>query len=274
MGCWNNRSEGHAAVMEELRKRPEQVLILGGDNAYPDHNKHWDIDYLIGEMKRLPNKEKFAAFGNHNLDVGILERAELALHPTNHRWNMPDNYYACMFTDGFAIIVLDTNCFNYYANEILTKPPYSLDPKRLQFAEEMLRWLHETVQLLERRSTPYYLVQHDPIVSHKADKKKRTIVRCLHHGDRILDQLLRYPPLRILCADTHNYQEGDILYKGVLFHQIVSGTGGGKPDKLDVSKILGETQCPTLLYQRTKYVPGYGFVQIAKHASFQKVRNW
>jgi len=116
MGCWNNKSEGHAAVMKELRKRPEQVLILGGDNVYPDQNKHWDIDYLIGEMKGLPNKEKFVALGNHNLDVGILERMELALHTTNHRWNMPDNYYACTFADGCAVVVLDTNCFNYYAN--------------------------------------------------------------------------------------------------------------------------------------------------------------
>ena len=154
MGCWNNKSDGHFAVMEELRKRPEKILILGGDNAYPDPPKNWDIEYLIGEMKALPNKEKFVALGNHNLDVGILERAELALHHTNHRWNMPDNYYACMFADGFAIIVLDTNCFNYYANEILTKPPYSLDPKRLQFTEDMLSWLHETVKMLQRSSTP------------------------------------------------------------------------------------------------------------------------
>jgi len=137
----------------------------------------------------------------------------------------------------------------------------------------MLGWLYETVQLFQVHAIPYYLVQHDPIVSHKVAKKKNTIVRCLDHGDRILDQMLKYPPLHILCADTHNYQEGEILYKGVLFHQIVSGTGGGEPDKLDVSKLLGNP-CPNIRYKRTKYIPGYGFVQITNHSAFQKVRNW
>ena len=268
MGCWNKPSEGHHAVLQAILERPEKILILGGDNAYSDKQTQiMNYEFVFGEHEKLRTKEKFVALGNHNLNDPATLRQEKQYHndPAMH-WNMPDNYYCYTFQDGYAIVVLDTSPLHFW-------PQTSYRGVDLTFLPAMLTWLKQTLQTLQKTNTPYYLVQHDPIVAHK-----HSSVRYLKEGDRILQAIAPYPPRSILCADIHNFQEGLLEYNGQLIKQYVAGTGGGDP--YDIYSIVRNAPPPknTHRYLLERFTSGYGFLQIQDNwknpVEFVKVQEW
>lgn len=264
MGCWNIDSEGHHAVMQSILARPENTLILMGDNAYPKNSSEpISKEFVFGEFDKLKSKMKFVALGNHNYDDrGVLEK-EFALHNEQPTWNMPHNYYSYVFQDRVAIVVLDTAPFHFWA----TSPPQ--DNLTLADAEPMLLWLEQTVKTLAKANIPYYIIQHDPFVL-----RKRDMVRYMRQGHTILDKLWEYPPIRILCADTHNFQEGRFMYKGTEFRQCIVGTGGGTPD--DVYEIAKDKQF-SVSYKMDTFHRGYGYARVSDErgpVEFIKVMDW
>lgn len=268
MGCWNKNSDGHHAVIDAILKRPEQVLILGGDNAYSDKQTNvMNYNFVFGEFEKLKAKEKFVALGNHNLDDAKTKQHEFNLHtnPDQH-WNMPDNYYSYKFADNYAIIVLDSSPFHFW-------PEKSYRGTNLDFVDEMMAWLQRTVKSFQATKTPYYLVQHDPIVAHK-----RSSVRYLEQGQQILEATLEFPPKCILCADIHNFQEGLLEYKGKLFKQYVSATGGGDPYDIYPTVFNAPSKGERLRYMLERFTSGFGFLRVTDDwknpVDFIKVMEW
>lgn len=133
----------------------------------------------------------------------------------------------------------------------------------------MTSWLTSTVNELKSKGKKYYYVQHDPLVSFK--KNKKTVFLKLID---ILTILIEYPPIAILCADTHNYQKGTLEYLGVKIHQYIVGTGGAHPDYVKTTN-TNSHQVTGVKYTMDSYIPGYGYLEITPDTNqFIKVSDW
>jgi hypothetical protein len=135
----------------------------------------------------------------------------------------------------------------------------------------MLEWLEEVVTYLRYKRMKFYLVQHEPLFSIKP-KKYQTLKR----GREILDifESVRYYPIAVLSADTHNHQEWDLTYKGHAYRQVVAGTGGATPDyvrgfqEMMLDEVLADTVKPFTSIQfktaNRNRQPNYGYLEIMK----------
>ena len=254
MGCWNKKGEPRNVVAAAIQEDEVETLILGGDNVYPDKTKRpngtkdstYDVAVLDDGIKRLDKKTIYAALGNHN----ILDSA-IATHELELPWILPGSYYSLEFADKHAIIVLNTN--------LVANPEFT----------DMIRWFSETQNELQRKGIPYYLIQHEPFVSFKKEK-----IQVLLRGHDILEAIT-YPPIAILCADTHNYQKGPLTYKDrFTVDQIVVGTGGAHYDKVTVP--LGTVhEANDMRYELREHEPGFGYLRVnVGESEFRKVADW
>lgn len=221
MGCWNRNgcddpTSGQVAVANKITQEPaDRLLVLGGDNVYPDKDpvtkrKAYSLDKLNAGIACLSARRILAALGNHNIADDRVRSAELA----DPRLFIPNTYYAALFTDGTALVVLDSNL---------------LDAEPTPESQDMLRWLGALLRFLQRTGHPYILVQHHPILSFKKAK-----IQVLPQGEAELRVLRAWPPRLLLVADTHNYQRGDLFFEGsLLTEQVVVGTGGADQDSLE-----------------------------------------
>jgi hypothetical protein len=219
-GCWNTRGAARDAVAAKIRanERDVPVLILGGDNVYPlegNESKLHRRDVfeegmeLYSQFEHGAGKFLFPSLGNHNVKKDIravqMERYSKYLKPDK-------TYYMLRFTDGFHVIVLDTNTMD---------------------SDAMIEWLRGAIHDVAAAREPYYIVQHEPMISMRHKKgadKASVLIGC----DRVMQILNRYPPIHILCADTHNFQYGSVTFGegGVAISQLVVGTGGANLDDL------------------------------------------
>ena len=227
VGCWNRRGPARDAVLEAIRADPasRNLVVLGGDNYYDlgkdpaTKQKLHDpmvIEEGFGALGKIP---VLLAFGNHNIevagefDVEVVERRTAAAAG----WIVgdgPERYYEAAYDDG-SFLVLDTN---------LCEPAL-----RKEF-DAMLAWLSGRIQALQAAGRQYYVIQHEPIVA--ARQKGTGVYVALRYGNEILAALQTYPPLAVLCADTHAHH-GVLLYSRhspAPLRQIVVGTGGARPD--------------------------------------------
>jgi hypothetical protein len=254
MGCWNEDDTPRASVAKAIRENPIKTLVLGGDNIYPkkirvgnttDFTKVYNIKTLMNGVHMLHSKNIYTALGNHNISDSVL-KTELRLK----EWTIPDRYYCINFKD-YSLVVIDSNLIKGHEYVV------------------MQEWLKKTISDLESKRKKYYYVQHDPFISFK--KNKKTVLPKLSD---LLGVLARYPPIAILCADTHNYQQGTLKISGVTIPQFIVGTGGAHPDFVkgkngDTYEIEGVT------YTMDSYIPGYGYLQITdKDKEFIKVEDW
>jgi hypothetical protein len=197
-------------------------------------------------LTRLDKKTIYAALGNHNIADPDVAAYELELP-----WILPGSYYSLEFADKHAIIVLNTN--------LIANPEFS----------EMMRWFSETQTELQQKGIPYYLIQHEPFVSFKKEK-----IQMLLRGHDILEAIT-YPPIAILCADTHNYQSGSLTYKDrFTVDQIVVGTGGAHHDIVTVP-IGTAHEANDMRYVLNEHVPGYGYLRVnVGSTEFVKIMDW
>lgn len=254
MGCWNLDDTPRTSVAKAIQKNPIQTLILGGDNVYPekvqignstDFTKVYSMKTLMNGIHMLDGKIIYAALGNHNVSDPILS-TQLGLT----EWNMPSRYYSVTFND-YGLIILDSNLIN--TSEYDT----------------MIMWLLDQVGFYKSIGKAYYYVQHDPFISFK--KKKKTV---LANGGEILKVLLQYPPIMILCADTHNYQKGKLQIDDITIPQIIVGTGGASPDFV-TAKNGDSYEADGIVYTMEEYIPGYGYLEVSSIGTkFIKVESW
>lgn len=258
-----------AAVAAAVRQRPERFLVIGGDNVYPDVIPPTVPGKKASKVHPVPRVEQgfrcisarqyqiLASLGNHNVSEPPIREEHARLHRENMIF-LPSNYYMRTFRgDKKAIIVLDTNVMDDEERRIV-----------------MLDWLVQSLNhLADLGVHMYYLVQHEPVVSYKADADTgRAKNHVLKHGNELLDILVRFPPAMILVADTHNYQLGIITYKGHNLIQVVSGTGGADLDG------VGNTRAPIENFPGTYKVldstVAYGYQVVREYEpTFIRVRE-
>lgn len=230
VGCWNREviRAGHESprdiVARSVRDANAQTVILGGDNIYAPST--WNDAtkeevkgnvYTVNSFRRGADlytgvPQLFVAIGNHDVDgagFDIFYEQQQAFGNS-----LPNNYYACDFSDGYSIVVIDTNL---------------VEKDRETAFRNMLKWLTTTVS----NGRPYFLIQHEPILAFSKMKGVAMKIAELKKAGNILDAIAAHPPIAILCADTHNYQHGTIQKAGgPQIPQYVVGTGGAMPDKM------------------------------------------
>ena len=208
MGCWNTEGEPRERVLEAIRANRITNIVLAGDNVYPRVKKgpHEKAVFDAGIHGLREKTIVTTAFGNHNL---VEPEHGLPAHQRAFFGRPADGpLYFCIEYDDAALIVLDTNIMETKAA-----------------VEEMAAFC--VAQIATLGDKPYYIVQHEPYASYKTTKNP-----LLKNGDILLLALagVANRPLAILCADTHNYQEGVIRVGDVEIRQIVVGTGGASSD--------------------------------------------
>ena len=254
MGCWNRDQEPRASVARAIRDNPIKTLILGGDNIYPekirigkntDFTKVYSLKTLMNGIHMLEGKDIYAALGNHNIG-GPMLNTQLGLS----EWNMPARYYCIHFND-YSLIVIDSNL-------IEKEDEYTI----------MKEWLIKIIGKLKESAKQYFYVQHEPFIAFK--KKKNFVFPKLE----LLEILSEYSPNAILCADTHNYQEGILKINDKEIKQFVVGTGGADPDFVSVPNGTIYNQ-DKVSYTMINHIPGYGYLQVEPESVvFIKVEDW
>ena len=262
LGCWNTRGAARDAVAATIGANASDVpvLILGGDNVYPlegNKSKLHSPDVfeegmaLYSQFEDEPKKFLFPSLGNHNVQKDIrevqLERYSKYLKPDK-------TYYMLRFTDEFCVIVLDTNIM------INTARKNNAD-KRIY--DNMIEWLDRAIRDVARVRERYYIVQHEPMISMRHKKgadKASVLIGC----DRVMRILNRYPPIRILCADTHNFQDGFVTFGegAAAIPQLVVGTGGANLDDLPHKEGEFTVEEGGLKYKYMGGKKAYGYLRI------------
>lgn len=257
MGCWNEDGEPRESVAKAITDNPIKTLVLGGDNIYPekmkignatDFTKVYHLKTLMNGVHMLHGKDIYVTLGNHNVGEPML-RTQLGIK----EWTIPSRYYSVNFND-YSLIVIDSNL-------ITEEDEYNV----------MREWLLAQVTSLKESGKKYYYSQHHPFISFK--KKKITVLPKL---SEILNILSQYPPVAILCADTHNFQKGTLQIGGVIIPQYIVGTGGAHPDFVNAP--IGAThteESSGIKYTMESYTPGYGYLQVTSDKTeFIKVEDW
>lgn len=253
-----------ARSLLNTQESPDEIVILGGDNIYAvegdPEKRHNEADFVDGAAP-FEEANVFTAVGNHN--VGLFADTghhKLRVMAEEYGW-LPsyfDRYYRIPFAEA-DVIVLDTN--------MITK--------------RQPTWLAHQLAELKAAGKLWWLVQHEPFASIKKRKEGqlKTHILTKKYADGILPLLASYPPLGILCADTHNYQKGKIIIGDIEIPQWVVGTGGGIPDRItpaDVDAIGGGIQAPLFYYAVDAVAPGFGFARVTGPGavSFVPVMAW
>lgn len=255
MGCWNEDDSPRVSVTKAIMENPIETLVLGGDNVYPykmrigsstDFTKVYSQKTLMNGIHMLYGKDIYAALGNHNVGGPMLKTQRNLTE-----WTMPDRYYCVNFSD-YSLVVIDSNLVD--------------DEEAFTI---MNKWLFETVSSLESAKRKYYYVQHDPLISF--GKKKIIVFPKL---TEVLEVLAKYPPVAVLCADTHNYQKGTLQIGDVIIQQYVVGTGGAHPDYVKGKN--GDTyEVAGVKYTMESHIPGYGYLEVTSDdTKFIKVIDW
>jgi hypothetical protein len=251
MGCWNKTGcapgSAQVDVIKTLQSRHGHVktLVLGGDNVYPDKRddkKHYSLNRMktgFECIRHIGFGTMLVALGNHNVAVPELRDYALSQGLTGEPTSL------VVFQNKRAILTLDTN-------------------DSMPFA-----WIAEALQYMKtHRIEEYYVVMHEPVVGFKQKK-----VEVLREADALLAVLTPHPPLFLLTADVHSFQNVRIHFAGVEFRQMIVGTGGAALDALParfseaVEGVSGRVE--VLDAQKT-----YGYLVVSgREATFESVRQ-
>jgi hypothetical protein len=257
VGCWNKPMPGIplaaqpryrvAKAIMDTRESPDEVIILGGDNIYAVEGSkaHNEAEFNIG-AGFYEEADVFTAIGNHNLGVfADTGHSKLTAH-ADVGWipAAEETYYRVPFAEA-DIIVLDSN---------LRKGAQA-------------RWLHGQIQELKATGKPWWLVQHEPFASFKKKKEGKMKEHAIanNYSRNVFYMIKQHPPIAVLCADTHNYQRGRLVFPdGLEITQYVVGTGGGIPDRITKDDIAAVPPIDTGLVQYVvdEVAEGFGFLRV------------
>ena len=287
MGCWNYTSHtgrGSAArdaVLAMIKTHPErELLVAAGDNAYPEKARNTGIETFnvedIGQGFKLlkdsrPKGKLLVGIGNHNAErLNAGDKRILQVERETFGTALPHTFFCRIFTkDHCALLFLDTNAFekkHAKLNSLYEDPDYVAD---------MLQWLEEVILYLKKKRYRYYLVQHEPMFSIKP-KGVQMLTRLTDVMD-VLDGT-GHKPIAILSADTHNHQQWKLEYKGHSYTQVVTGTGGARPDyvpALETLPVNAELRIDTRPFTSIRYktsmrnrIPSYGYLEVVKPGTY------
>jgi len=251
VGCWNSKGRPRDAVIKAITESPIENVVLGGDNFYPEKKKNATGKKVKKYNSSLLTTPIFAkkqhvitALGNHNIDVGPDKNGQIVdildLEKAYQKWNIPGGppYFFIMRYKDVDLMILDTNIIT-----IANDPDVKKEER--DAAVTAVKHMLECIEAYVPPPNGYYCVMHEPIFSAQQkrddDNKITSSYQQLTMGKELLKALCnKVPPISILCADTHNYHDVLITYRCPAgnertIRQIVVGTGGAKPDKIDWS---------------------------------------
>ena len=105
-------------------------------------------------------------------------------------------------------------------------------------------------------------------------------IQILSQVSRVMDILheSQHRPTAILSADTHNHQQWQLEYKDHAYTQIVTGTGGAKPDYVPALETIPLNAEPdidkrpfTSIHYKTPMrnrIPSYGYLEVVRPGKY------
>lgn len=306
VGCWNLQDEPRNAVVATMTQMAAakgiQNIVLGGDNVYPTKETDDAIDKWK-ETKEGPKPKKHnigvfregiemltppyfvtLALGNHNIENGNVLEAEMAYLPVKN------SYYLQEFDDA-VLVVFDANITRKDDDK-----DEKGDKKDLRYTK-MLNWLDTCLSYLMTVGKPYYFVTHEPFGSFKKGGMtiwgilKETMKNLVKGGEKgenarvaiesgetpqVLSKLQTLPPVSVLCADTHHYEDGMIRGGENQIRQVIVGSGGASPD--DYTKGIPHFSLggPFIYEMTSAPIKSYGFLSIPEEGvlDFVPVVEW
>lgn len=267
-GCWNKYgcrdSSGFYKVVENIRTEEQDAdfLIICGDNYYQDKtNKVKSVnptDLINGFicLNRLTENEIFLLLGNHDLEITsnacetlLLEKSFMEgvnSQAAREKIKIPQNL--CLFKDvgDTLFIMLDTNiyanenpyCFNIVNNNIRNETIDTENQLSLYMAEQRQKILN---YLSDKKYKNIIVSGHHPLIGFKNQVLKENKIKGgieIYHIEfykLFIDMATYGDDFYYLCADIHNFQEGNVdIYHGteksITIHQYIVGTGGADLD--------------------------------------------
>lgn len=160
--------------------------------------------------------------------------------------------------------------------------------------DAMMEWLTTALSYLRAQGKPYYFVTHEPFGSFKKDKttvwgiSKDDMKKAgteeghtiLNSGStpEVLSVLQTYPPVSVLCADTHHYEKGKITGEAgsPAIHQEIVGSGGASYNTYTSDWTPFSLGGPFIYSMMSEPFEMYGFLSIPTQGQFDflAVREW
>jgi hypothetical protein len=277
VGCWNLPGPARNMVAHDIVNHPTaQTIILGGDNVYPVagdkgfplkvHRTQTFYDGIKLYMEK--GKTVLGTLGNHNIALALNDKTRVVDMKKRQMkvFGMHNSYYITEFQDRCCVVVLDTN---------LREDDYT----------QMCKWLETALHYIQRNGLSYYIVQHEPFFSVKGSKKEGVLkikYQLWEPRRVVMDILFTFPPICVLCADTHNYQTVEIVSltdpsQSIL--QLVVGTGGASHDEYGLKKPYEDDAYRyEVIYPKKEeqFISAYGYIHIRSphEYKFMPVKGW
>lgn len=282
-GCWNDityRSVSNHSkpprdtVLEKVKHElgtGTDMLIVAGDNMYGIKQKQkqggkaikksWFSKKALDALSReyWTTKSVFLfSLGNHNVeDKPIYNAIETRLRSFRPEDIHEDSrvgsklkyphFYSYVKVKGQTrakFIVIDTNVFD----DAYTR--FDTNRQSESSRQEACLWMMQQIREATTNNMQVILIGHHPIIYMKDDEKVAEMGTA--HADELLQCITSAGATRItyLCADRHNYQHAELTRNGCMITQIVSGTGGAKPDVLSQAMLDEFSTQPRSLRER------------------------
>ena len=259
-GCWNNggcdetKTNGLTNVMNSIKLKEPEFIVISGDNYYPPKTEELigdkkikkkffvENDFLSGFNCLPKNIPIYMNYGNHDYESGLImdngtkeNNCELIKRQQLYVSENPnirlDLFRAIDFSVSTKIIMIDTTiyddeefdgCYECYKAFVDTDDKTIIQTRVKQKQSDFID--HMTSEIKSNSNIQnVVIVGHHPLMGFKIKEKKGVeIVQTLYSADliefiynKIFNQITN-PNIKYyyLCADLHQYQCGNVSING------------------------------------------------------------
>lgn len=259
-GCWNNggcdetKTNGLTNVMNSLKLKEPEFIVISGDNYYPPKTEELigdkkikkkffvENDFLSGFNCLPKNIPIYMNYGNHDYESGLImdngtteNNCELIKRQQLYVSENPnirlDLFRAIDFSVSTKVIMIDTTiyddeefagCYECYKAFVDTDDKTIIQTRVKQKQSDFID--HMTSEIKSNSNIQnVVIVGHHPLMGFKIKEKKGVeIVETLYSSDliafiynNIFNQITN-PNIKYyyLCADLHQYQCGNVSING------------------------------------------------------------
>lgn len=248
-GCWNKtnlkddnvvcpRDKVLNGVHSYLSKKGNAKIpiVVAGDNIYPfeKDNKHGN-----SVIWRLENVDKVKVYNSGVIQEGFKRlanarsNADVHMIVGNHNVKATNSHGTDSAILSTQVQAAKTQGFHFYpGNTVVDVCPF------VRYIFINTNDVAELASYIDNRRAKgkwNIVVGHEPIFSCK-EKSNGNYKLAVLKGLPKLVEVLSRPGTVYMCADVHNFQAGIVSYGDARVMQVVSGTGGAKPDPVTTLK--------------------------------------
>lgn len=254
-GCWGLEGQGMKSVFQKLSQNVSNntTLCLLGDNVYPK-DKQYHIEDVVKIFRNLKKiwqicKKMIMAIGNHEYhccEIFSLQK-KILKHEYNYDYNSFKKTHISINSHEIPVLVIDTNIFDkpnckkmreYIVDQQIEECEQSCSCEYLNKIEKRVDKLS-----LNLNGKEIIVMGHHPPFGLKYKNGS-----WFQQNDKLLNYLQNMAfalknknvkKIWYMCADIHNYQKYNLLFKNcVPITVCISGTGGAKLDELPNEEII------------------------------------